>query len=124
MALAWDATNASCATYALGSISTQRVRLWIVGMHLSQWMHNERLSRLRARLDQHTAGAAVDRRHALVAVDAQRTGLPLGRDPVDQVRLAQHRPAHRDELEALGHREVHRVAIGDPAEQDQRKLQL
>ena len=48
----------------------------------------------------------------------------VGLDPVDQVGFGQQRAAHRDEVEALGHREVHRLAVGDAAEQDQRHLQF
>ena len=51
-------------------------------------------------------------------------GIPVGLDPVDQVRFGQQRPAHRDEVEALGHRQVHGLAVGDSTEQDQRQLQL
>ena len=50
--------------------------------------------------------------------------IPVGLDPVDQIRFGQQGPAHRDEVEAFGHRQVHRFAVGDTAEQDQRQLQF
>src|ERR1700720_4959221 len=49
-------------------------------------------------------------RHALVAVGtrgAHRMRVAVGGDPVDQIRLGEQCPGHRDELEALRHREVH-----------------
>src|SRR5437588_3993731 len=60
-------------------------------------------------LDEHAVGAPVDRGHALVAVDAQAFGGHPGGQLVDEVGLAQQRPAHGHELEALGHGPVHRL---------------
>ena len=45
-------------------------------------------------------------------------------DPVEQIRLGQQGPAHRHELESVGHRPVHGLAVGDPAQQDQRQGEL
>ena len=75
-------------------------------------------------VDHRAVGADEVGRHAPVAVDAQRRGGGVGSDPVDQVGLAQQRAAHRDELEPLLHGEVHRGAVGDPAEQDHRQRDL
>src|SRR5207249_10451007 len=46
-------------------------------------------------------GAAVDGRHALVAVDAQRLGVVAVLPALDERGLAQQRSSHGDELEAV-----------------------
>src|SRR6478735_6937047 len=103
-----------------GSHVTRGYDLWSPCSNGVTRGHNPALQLSGSRVDHGAAGAGVDGGHAAVAVDADARGGAAGGEAVHEVRLAEQRPAHGDELEAVGHRPLHRVEAVDAAELHER----